>query len=60
VVHFTTSDHKPIRGAFEIQLNLPVRLREPKMRYEVFACVVCMSCNVGGGIVAHYYSFIHI
>ena len=30
--HFTTSDHKPIRGAFEIQLNQHVRLREPMMR----------------------------
>lgn len=32
IVHFTTSDHKPIRGAFEIQLNKRVRLREPMMR----------------------------
>jgi hypothetical protein len=29
---FMTSDHKPIRGAFEIQLNERVRLREPMMR----------------------------
>lgn len=32
IAHFTTSDHKPIRGAFEIQLNQRVRLREPMMR----------------------------
>lgn len=38
ISHFTTSDHKPIRGAFEVQLNEPVRLREPRMRYVRVYC----------------------
>jgi hypothetical protein len=33
VEKFVTSDHKPIRGAFEIELNQFVKLREPRMMY---------------------------
>lgn len=33
VEQFVTSDHKPIRGAFEIELNQFVKLREPRMLY---------------------------
>jgi hypothetical protein len=33
VEKFVTSDHKPVRGAFEIELNQHVKLRDPRMLY---------------------------
>lgn len=37
IEHFTSSDHKPIRGAFEIQLNSPLRWRPILVReYQSF------------------------
>ena len=52
IEHFTTSDHKPIRGAFEIQLNKRVRLREPRMKY-VRIVVKCVSVFLYAHLVIH-------
>ena len=47
---FTTSDHKPIRGAFEITLNPPVKLPRPELgpRLSSSAQIMRTLSRVGG------------